>query len=533
MDKAITLSKISQSLIDNFKVIKPKLKPDESSRLSVSQTVSFFAIVYERIRNAVEYRDEHLIRRAAIERILKRRLLLNPQGTGEAENLLRELLWARYFAEGTLGQGDNEKIQNLINIYVKIRGELTVGQVDDKRVYYSQFLFDILTCEIEETLDPEGAKKTSLFTFFLYQVLKNRFKVEKVANEEKEAFLYVGVERAYAKSDNASLRYHLFILSHQHFLEMSEEQVKGLLSEIPASFTKIDRIIKNPNCDKLTKYIRQQMPSFLILFEIIARHAVAPEKILGHSKELWRVVDQICREKYEQTSGRLRTLAIRSIIYIFLTKMVFALILEYPLSLYIFGVISWFSVGVNSLFPPFLMLLIILFVKVPGEGNTKRIFDNIVDIIDSDQSFENDVAYVIRAPRIRRPMMIFAFTIFYSLTFIITFTLIYEILTFLDFNYISILIFVFFVSVVSFFGYRVSLVAKEYKLPKKESFFSPFVDFFFMPVLSSGKFLSSEIARLNFFIVILDFLIEAPFKLIFEVVEEWIAFVKARKEEII
>ena len=61
----------------------------------------------------------------------------------------------------------------------------------------------------------------------------------------------------------------------------------------------------------------------------------------------------------------------------------------------------------------------------------------------------------------------------------------------------------------------------------------PVVDFFFMPILSLGKFFSSEIAKLNFFIFIFDFIIEAPFKLIFEVDEEWISFVRKRKEEII
>src|SRR5688572_17968529 len=92
----IELSHYTKAFLKNFLAIKPKLPPDEVSRIDVSQTVSFFALAYERVRNAVEYRESHLIRRAAIERILKRRLSLNPQGEGEAENLVRELLWARY-----------------------------------------------------------------------------------------------------------------------------------------------------------------------------------------------------------------------------------------------------------------------------------------------------------------------------------------------------------------------------------------------------------------------------------------------------
>src|SRR3989339_902158 len=92
-DQTIILSQFTQALVDAIKSVKPKSKPDDISALSVSQTVSFFALVYERVRNAVEYRDDHLILRVSIEQILKRRFSLNSDGRGEAENLLRELLW--------------------------------------------------------------------------------------------------------------------------------------------------------------------------------------------------------------------------------------------------------------------------------------------------------------------------------------------------------------------------------------------------------------------------------------------------------
>jgi hypothetical protein len=85
---------------------------------------------------------------------------------------------------------------------------------------------------------------------------------------------------------------------------------------------------------------------------------------------------------------------------------------------------------------------------------------------------------------------------------------------------------------VTFFAYRIRPTAKEYSVEDKPGILSPIVDFFMIPVLSVGKFLSSEIGKLNVFILIFDFLIEAPFKLIFEIVEEWINFVKTKKDEI-
>lgn len=531
--QVITLSNFTKALLSNFKLIRKKQSVADLSKVTVSQTVSFFAIVYERVRNAVEYREEHLIRRASIERILKRRLAMNSNGTGEAENVIRELLWARYFPNGSLGNADLDIVQKLIDRYVQLRNSLLMGQADERKSFYGQFLFDLLTCEIEESLSPEDAKKTALFTYYIYQVLRNKIKVDGLTAEDKDAVFYVACEKSFAKSDRAYLRYHLFTLSNKPLLAMTQEEMTKLTTELPKELSKIENVLKHPQADKLSRYVKSQMPPFAILFDIFKKHPADIDSIMSDRDKLWQEVDKVCRLKYQQTGVRLRNVAIRSLIYIFLTKMVFALILEYPLSLYLYGEVNNTSIAINSLFPPVLMLFIISFVKIPGEENTRRVFERMVDVVNADRSFESNVAVVLRKARVRRPVLIFGFTVFYTMTFAVTLGLIYGGLRLLNFNGVSMLIFIFFVSVVSFFGYRVRQIAKEFRLQTRESFFAPFADFFFMPILSLGKFFSSEIAKLNFFIVILDFLIEAPFKLVFEVVEEWISFVRARKEEII
>lgn len=528
-DDGITLSSFTIALLHNLSQIKKKAKIDEHAKILVSKTVSFFAIAYEKVRNAVEYREEHFIRHAAIERILKRRLLLNPEGKGEAENLIRELLWARYFPDGSLGTLDVEKIQKVLNIYIQIKKKLTVGQTSEKKAYYATFLFDLLTCEIEEALDPYEAKRSSLFISYVYQVLKDKVKIEKVSDELKDAYFYVAAEKAYAKSNDSYLRYHLFQLSHG---ALYEETQLVTVTDLPTIFTNIDHIIHSPHVDKLTRYIRKQLPPFLVLFSLIQSTTKHVQGILENKSILWSQVDQICREKYQFTRARLRNLAIRSFVYIFLTKMIFAIILEFPLSKMLFNEVNYVSIGINAIFPALLMIFIVFMVRVPGEDNTKRIFDRIIDVINKDDTYEKGLVFTLKPAKEKRPVLVFGFTIFYTLTFMITLFVIHQILLLLHFNLVSEVVFIFFVSVVSFFGYRISQVAKEYHLQEKEGVFSPFVDFFFMPILSLGKWFSSGISHLNVFIVILDFLIEAPFKLIFEVIEEWISFVGQRKEEI-
>ncbi len=528
----IALSNFTLALLVRLKLNNSRPKPDELSKIAVSQAVSFFALVYEKIRNAVEYREDHLIRRAAIERIITRRLTLNPDGRNEAENVLRELLWARYFANGSLGGKELMDVQLIIDRYLLLKKRILMGRPIEVQRLFSEHIIDLMTCEIEETLSPENANRFSSYLFFIYQVLRKKIKIEGLSDDQKDAYFLAALEKSFRKSDQPYQRYHLFVTFYKPIHTYTERELEVFITKAPAIFKKIDETITSPYVESLTRFTRKQLPPFQVLFSILKDKPNA-EAIISDKKTLWKQVDETCREKYQQLNSRVRTLALRSFIYVFLTKMVFALILEVPVSKWLYGDVNMRSITINTLFPPILMLLIVSVFKIPGEENTKNIYNRIIDIIDADTAFETNISYMPKKARERKPILIFGFTIFYSLTFIVTLSLIYEVLLYLGFNLISTVIFIFFVSLVSFFSYRVKQIVNEYRLAEKEGVLTPIVDFFFVPVLSLGKFFSGGLARLNFMIFILDFLIEAPFKLIFEVVEEWITFVRKRKEEII
>ncbi len=531
--KKIRLSKYTSALIESLKQIKPKIRPDDLSKITVSQTVTFFALAYEKIRNAMEYREDHQIRRAAIERIVKRLLMLNPSGHDMADGLIRELLWARYFDADSLGSKDIENTQRIIDKYIYLLNILLLGLSGQNRDFIYNFIIDLLTCEIEENLNPEGTQKNACYTFFVYQVLRNKIKLEGISEDQKNAYFLAAVEKTFRRSDRSYQRYHLFTTFYKPISQYEKEELKEFSGKLPKIFEKIDDMIKNPYVEQLSHFIKKQLPPFLILFSIIKDKFGDINEILSDKEKLNNEVEITCRQKYQGLKKRIMNLSIRSFIYIFLTKMILALILEFPLSRYIYGEVNWESISINTLFPPFLMLFIVAFFKIPGAENTQKIQQRIIEIVDADKSFESSIAFVRRQPKEKKPILVFGFTVFYSLTFLVTLLLIFEVLNMLNFNLVSQVIFIFFVSVVTFFSYRIKQVANEYYLSEKESIFTPIIDFFFMPILSIGKFFSQEISKLNFLVFFLDFLIEAPFKFIFEIIEEWISFVHKRKEEII
>ena len=84
------------------------------------------------------------------------------------------------------------------------------------------------------------------------------------------------------------------------------------------------------------------------------------------------------------------------------------------------------------------------------------------------------------------------------------------------------------------FGSRVRFTASQLSItPEREGLIKQIIDNLSLPFLSMGVYLSKGIAKLNFLTILLDFLIEAPLKIIVEVIEEWTSFIREKREEVV
>ena len=213
--------------------------------------------------------------------------------------------------------------------------------------------------------------------------------------------------------------------------------------------------------------------------------------------------------------------------------MLFAAALEVPYDLYVAKNFALIPLLVNVLFPPFMLIMIAGIFSVPGLDNTRRLIGRINKLLYNFEDISTELDTFTMRQVIRRPGLTAGFSFIYLATFAVTFGLINIALTALQFSIVSKIIFVFFSALVSFFAYRIRHSAKEYEMIERQGVFEPFMDFFLMPVLQAGQFLSKEIAKINIFIFFFDFILEAPLKTIFDVFEEWVRFIHAKKDEMI
>ena len=168
------------------------------------------------------------------------------------------------------------------------------------------------------------------------------------------------------------------------------------------------------------------------------------------------------------------------------------------------------------------MLLIVSFFKVPGEDNTKNIFNRIVNIIDQDiiQRLKQAFPMSRKSPELKAHAYFRIYDILYSSyhgnvhhSFTRSFPHQLQ-----SHQYER-------VCVLCEYRQPSSPTASVrfvylYRLEEKEGVLTPIIDF---PTCRSSPWensFSGGLARLHFLIFVFDFRIEAPFKLIFEVVED-------------
>ena len=529
----IVLSELTKALISSLAHKSQSTSTLEGDHFEVSQTVSFMGFLYERLRNAVEFNEEHLIRRMAIARILRRRLAINPQGKGEGENLMRELLWGRYLLPKSTSMQDVSQIQKIIDRYLYFLHQLNNQPIKkSSRPNLKKMVTDFLSCEIEETLNDALANRRASSLYFFYQSLKARIEIPGVSEEALDLYFYVAAEEAFLKNDKPYIQYHIFTLHYGPLHDHNEKEIQSIAKSFDDHLAITDKAMKNSYRDGLTKFAKKQAAPFRIFLALLDQ-TDNPEKILDDQAALKSLVDKVCTEKYAETGMKIRNAAIKSVIYIFFTKMLFVLVLEVPVSRYVFGELKVLPLVINTLFPPLLMGLIVTFINPPSQKNTGRIYEKIIDIITTDPGAVRNKIVLSTKSRLQQPSLLFLFTIVYVITFTMTFSLLYLLLEMIGFNIISKAVFIFFICVIAFFGYRIRQAAKEYVLETTSNTFISLLTFLFLPILYVGKWLSSKIARINLFIIFFDSLIETPFKFLIQVLEEWVRFIKARKDELI
>ncbi|MBI5466915.1 MAG: hypothetical protein HY975_01730 [Candidatus Kerfeldbacteria bacterium] len=521
-----------------FKTLTVFSRPDktqpteEVAMIEVHDTISNVAWAYEKLRQAIDYQDEHLLRKNAIERIIKRRLVAGATAESIAEPLILELIRGRYLPNKALPVTIITDVGDVINSYIHLWTQVpTAANREDTDKLFSWYL-GLMAVQLNELLAPTEKEEALIKLMFETTHRDIAFAEDHISESEKNTQIYVAIHRALLKSDTNIIRYHLFARRHPEWNRPTPEVIAALGHQFPQIRHDIETQLRHPAGELLQRLMKKYAIAFLVFYDVARQHGTAAAEEMTHPDKLSDDIKAAYNDRKKKVNGKIARSVIRSIIYVFLTKMLLLVLIELPVERLVYtDVNNMLPLIINVAFPPLLLLLLGVSIRPAGKKNELAVVEKVQALV-----YRGDERHALVKPRkpIRRSTFFASlFRVIYTLTFFLVFGLIIWGLQRLDFTPISMFIFLLFLSIVSFFGIRVRLLAKELLVvDQRENIFTVLFDFFTVPILQVGRWISLRVPKINVMIFFLDVIIEAPFKAFLEATEGFFGFLREKREEI-
>ena len=261
-----------------------------------------------------------------------------------------------------------DEIEKIINKY-----RVTLSSTKDKIL--GEWLLDLAGCEVEESLVFNPYPQ--LLINFVTQSLQPRIDIIGVEDERiRDIQVYIAVERSFAKNSEIFISYHLLKALHPDWFNIRAGDAAKFFPTLLTAKGEIDRDLHYPLAPDIRQEVTKLIAPFNVIRELVVRKPENFEDNVADREKFNGLAKEMLEELYKENRGRLMRASTRSIIYIFLTKMVFGLALELPFDIFV-GKTNYVALVINLVFPPTLMFLLNSGIRIPDGENTRRILEKV------------------------------------------------------------------------------------------------------------------------------------------------------------
>lgn len=492
--------------------------------IHVDEVASKVAAFYEKIRGVIDWREEHLLRKIAIERMLKRRFLLKKAGEEIAEPLVNELIRAGHFPNDFIPEEKVPLIQKSLEKYAFIIENASYAS-DKTRLHLYDWILGVAACEIEEILYPP-LRQEYLIEFMFAQM--KEIITAKMPRTEMETQIYIAVQRALFKLDYSLISYNLLKQWYDPWLNLPQEKIQEVTDNIFFLKEKIEQALNHPLSGKFYAICERKDTAYLILGDIISENPPQSRALLEKPDIVESKIRMAYALRLQKVKEKMNRAAIYSTLSIFLSKVALAMAIEVPIDKY-FHTFNELTLGINIMMPPLLMFFLVLNIKPPSKKNEDLVVLEMMKII---YARERKDIHEIKLAQNRGVISNLIIGFIYLLSSAATFGLIFWGLQQLHFSIISIVIFICFISLIAFAGVKIRKRANELVVEKEsEGLLRSIFDLFSLPIIQMGRWLSGQLAKYNILTVLLNTLLDMPFQVFIEFLERWRTFLREKKEK--
>lgn len=539
---------IKEFIQDYFHYLKDENKKTTGQKVHVDEVSSRVASFYENVRRVVDWKEEHLMRRMAIERVLKRRLFLRKKvdlTDLSGESMVTELIRGGHFPNDKIPRTKVKEIGNLLKKYAYILKNAPSGTKNSTVSQFYDRIFKTAACETEEILDPGSYRRGNIMIEFMEKVVGSNIYVgprakdkTQITPKQKEVQIFIAVQQALFNLDQPFISYNILKRYYPEWFEYTDSSVKEITKNVHFIFEDISQCFNHPLADKFYATCEAHDTPFLLLGDVIDDDPQAFNDNLSNPKEIKKMVLEAYNKRLGTLKKRVRRSAMYSTISVFATNIFSLYVVEIPLAtglgLWLGG---WFGGGFNFIsslanifVPTLLMVVLVATIKSPPRNNFELLIKSVYRIIYKGQPKGK---YEIELYPSKSFILKSVFGLLYVVAFLICLTGIIALLTWLNFPPTSYVIFVIFTSLIMFTGSVIRKRSRELHMSnEKEGFLSVVIDPFILPIVYFGRWLSSKWQKYNIVAIFFVIMVDSPFFFFVEFLEQWRYFMKEKKEGI-
>lgn len=519
-------------------------KQEKESKIHIDEIASGVAKFYEQIRKIIDWKDDNALRRGAIERILKRRLLpkmitgsfTQDDSLHLAQTMTEELIRGGHLPNHEVPRSRVEVVSDSLNKYlyfleysIRSYGITNVKKVNEVTI----FLIEIASCEIEEVLT-RPAKEYGIMEV-MSKIMSERIKVEPENTLKKDAkldLIRVSVQRKLYHLDDNYIVYMYLRRKYPNWDHFSQEELKEFAQNLESIQKSSEEYINSKICKKFDEIISQYSAVFVLLEDVFDDLKDSPksiEKNINDKSLLLSLITDNYNKRRDTLKRTLRNSAIFSTLSVFLSNWVTFYLIEVPVARLFYEEFNLLATIVDFLLPALVMFLLVIFIKPPKEDNLDKVLKASEDLLYDHPKYE---IYEIKLEENTSPVGKLVISSFYIISTILLFVGIGFLFYVAKLPMTSVVYDTFTIAVTFSAALAVRNKSKELQVGESGKFGEFLFDIFTVPVAKVGTFLSSKWKEYNVVAIFTNYLVEVPFVAILNFIELWSKFIKERKAEI-
>ena len=365
------MTRLASEFVEGIQSAKKPVTP-----IHVDEIASHIAKFYEQVRKVIDWKEDNVLRRSAIERALKRTLFPKLSGVAlrptidtyrVAYSVTADLIRGGHLPNDEIPEEYVAQVETVLKKYLYILKHAKFPTSEliplKRQINFTYFVIELAAVDIEEILTNPIQEKVVLEA--MTQALTERIRIMpegSVPDDEKRTHVFIAASRTLFDLDDSFIIAQLLKFTYPEWLNPSQELLAKLATDIPSIWLHSGNVLEHPVSRQLYTICERIDTVYTLIGDVLDKYKEAPQKVHGILEDKTKLsaeVSEAYGKRYASLKTRLFRLAVFSTLSVFLSNWVTFYIVEVPLASIFYEGFNLFTAIIDFAIPTAVMFALV------------------------------------------------------------------------------------------------------------------------------------------------------------------------------